>query len=242
MTGYFQERVTSDDQPHNNMELMIDIESLGTVAGAPVVTIGAVLFDPYKNDSSQLLLDRSLSIRVDLADSIKYSKIGDNPEDAGKTIRWWFEQSDAAIKALVIGETVSMQEALIKLSRYCHERGTFVNKEFFAGLSDLPKTNRYWAKDPDFDMRLLQHYYDHSALKGAKQPWDFWSCRSVRTVQDLAWPEGGIDRPDFEVPGVAHDARWDAITQAMTVQAAMHRLGLSLDQDVQFSKYKPPNS
>lgn len=240
MTGYFQERVTSDDQPHNNMEVMIDIETLGTVMGAPVVTIGAVLFDPYKNDSSQLLLDRSLSLRVDLADSIKYSKLGDNPADAGKTIRWWFEQSDEAIKALVVGQTMSMQEALAKLSRYCHERGTFVNKEFFKGLSDLPKTNRYWAKDPDFDMRLLQHYYEHPDLKGAKQPWDFWSCRSVRTVQDLAWPEGGIERPEFEVPGVAHDARWDAIQQAMTVQAAMHRLGLSLDQDVVFEKYEPP--
>ena len=71
-------------------------------------------------------------------------------------------------------------------------------------------------------------------------PWDFWSCRSVRTIQDLAWPEGAADKPYFEVPGVAHDARWDAIQQAMIVQAAMVRLGLSEDQDVEFSKYEPP--
>lgn len=237
MSGYFQERVTSDEQPHNNMELMIDIETLGTNMGAPVVTIGAVLFDPYKNDSSQLLLERSLNIRIDLADSIKYGR-----NFSGETIRWWFEQSDEAIKALVVGETISAQEALIKLSRYCHEREAWVNKEFFPGLSELPKTNRYWAKDPDFDMRLLQHYYEHPDLKGAKQPWDFWSCRSVRTMQDLAWPEGGVARPEFQVPGVAHDARWDAIQQAMTVQAAMHRLGLSVDQDVKFEKYEPPRS
>jgi exodeoxyribonuclease VIII len=238
--NYFKTQVTADEQPQNNMELMLDIETLGTKVGAPVLTIGAVLFNPYKCDSSQLLMIRSLSIRIDISDSIKFSAIGQDPEDAGKTIRWWFEQDNAAIKALVGDDCVSMQEALIQLNRYCLERGTFVNEEFFEGLSDLPKANRFWAKDPDFDMRLLQHFYDHPNLRGAKQPWNFWSCRSVRTVQDLAWPEGGIERPHFEIPGVAHDARWDAIQQAMTIQAAMVRLGLSHDQDVEYKKYEPP--
>lgn len=240
MSGYFEKLVTASDQPQNNMEVMIDIESLGTLVGAPVVTIGAVLFDPYKCDSSQAMLDRSINLRIDLADSIKYSTLGANPEDSGQTIRWWFEQSDAAIKALVVGEVLSAQEALIKLHRFCNERGKFVDKEFFNGLSGLPKVNRFWAKDPDFDMRLLEHYYKHPGLRGAEIPWAFWANRSVRTVQDLAWPEGGIDRPTFEVPGVAHDARWDAIQQAMTIQAAMLRLNLSQDQDVEFEKYEAP--
>lgn len=237
-SGYFsQGQTNASEQPHNNMEFMVDIESLGTLAGAPIVTIGAVLFDPYSCDSGEALMNRSLLIRVDLADSVKYSNIGDNLEDTGRTIRWWFEQNDEAIKALVTGEAIPMQEALIKLWRFCHERAPFVNKEFFDGLSDLPRTCRYWAKDPDFDMQLLRYYYEHPALK-TKMPWDFWACRSVRTMQDLAWPEGSIDRPDFEVPGVAHDARWDAVTQAMTVQAAMYRLGLSKDQDVVFDKFE----
>jgi hypothetical protein len=132
-----------------------------------------------------------------------------------------------------------MQEALIKLWRFCHERAAFVNKEFFNGLSELPRANRFWAKDPDFDMQLLRYYYEHPQLKTA-MPWQFWATRSVRTVQDLAWPEGSVERPDFEVPGVAHDARWDAVTQAMTVQAAMYRLGLSKDQDVEFAKFEVP--
>lgn len=238
--AYFKTKVTASDQPQNNMELMIDIESLGTVAGSPVVTIGAVLFDPYRCDSSEVMVERSLAIKIDLSDSIKFSDLGANAEDAGKTIRWWFEQKDEAIKALVGEDCIPVQEALIKLYRYCHERGAYVDKEFFDGLSALPRTNRYWAKDPDFDMQLLRYYYEHPDLQGAKMPWDFWACRSVRTVQDLAWPEGGLERPDFKVPGVAHDARWDAIQQAMTVQAAMVRLGLSHDQDVEYSKYEPP--
>ena len=59
----------------------------------------------------------------------------------------------------------------------------------------------------------------------------------MRTVQRLAWPNPD-DRPTFDVPGVAHDARWDAVTQALTVQAAMYRLNLSKDQDVAFDKFE----
>jgi len=208
---------------------MVDVETLGTVMGAPVVTIGACLFDPYESDSGTALMERSVLIRLDLSDSIR---IADGVN--GGTLRWWFEQEDAAIKALVGDDAISCQEGFTKLWRFCHERGSFVNKEFFEGLSEYPKTSRFWAKDPDFDMRLMQFYYDHPDISG-NQPWNFWSCRSVRTVQDLAWPDG--ERPEFEVPGVAHDARWDAITQALTVQAAIRRLGLARDQDVEFKSW-----
>lgn len=231
--GYFKgDRVSADEQPQNNLEAMIDIETLGTIAGSPVVSIGAVLFDPYSCDSGEALIERSLLIRLDISDAIKYS-IGVE----GGTIRWWFEQKDEAIKALVGKDAISVQEALGKLWRYCCERGKFVNEEFFHGLADLPKCSRYWAKDPDFDMQLMRYYYEHPDLK-ATMPWKFWQCMSVRTVQDLAWPNGSQDRPTFKVPGVAHDARWDAVTQAMTIQAGMHRLGLSKDQDVEYTKFE----
>jgi len=200
--------------------------------GAPVITIGAVLFDPYASDSSEELARRVFRRRIDISDAIRLS----NGVDGG-TIRWWLEQDDAAIKALVGDDAVTAQEAFRDLEQYCHERGGFANKKFFDGITDFPKCSRFWAKDQDFDMRLMQHYYDHPDIS-ANQPWKFHECRSVRTVQDLAWPEGGLERPDFEVPGVAHDAGWDAITQAMTIQAGMRRLGLAVDQDVKFDNWE----
>ena len=231
MSYFKDDLVHASDQPQNNMELMIDVESFGTVMGSPVVTIGACLFDPYSCDSGDALMARSILIRIDLSEAIKYS-IGVD----GGTLRWWFEQKDAAIKALVGNDAVSMQEALTTLERFCLERGAFVDNQFFPGLSALPKACRFWAKDPDFDMRLMQHFYEHPDLD-ARMPWKFYECRSVRTVQDLAWPDG--QRPDFDVAGgVAHDARWDAVTQAMMVQAAIHRLGLSKDQDVVFDRFE----
>ena len=232
MSNFDFSRVRASDQPRNNCELMVDIESLGTVMGSPIITIGAVLFDPYASDSSEELARRVFLRRIDLSDSIRLSMGVD-----GGTVRWWFEQEDAAIKALVGDDAVSAQQAFRDLELYCHERGSFANEKFFDNITDFPKTCRYWAKDPDFDMRLMQYYYDLPEIS-AHQPWDFWSCMSVRTVQDLAWPEGGLERPDFEVPGVAHDAGWDAITQALTIQAGIRRLGLASDQDVNFASWE----
>lgn len=232
MSNFDFSRVTASDQPRNNCELMVDVESLGTVMGSPVVTIGAVLFDPYACDSSEELARRVFLRRIDISNAIKLADKVD-----GGTIRWWFEQDDRAIKALIGDDAVSAQEAFKDLEEYCNARGSFMSDKYFDDIRDFPKCNRYWAKDPDFDMRLMQHYYDHPEIN-AKQPWKFWECRSVRTVQDLAWPEGGLERPDFKVPGIAHDAGWDAITQAMTIQAGMHRLGLSRDQDVKFENWE----
>lgn len=232
MANFDFSQVTSSDQPRNNCELMVDIETMGTTVGCPVITIGAVLFDPYANDSGEELARRVFLRRIDLSDSVNLST-GIN----GETLRWWFEQSNEAIKALVGNDAVTAEQAFKDLELYCNERGRFANEKFFSGISDFPKCCRFWAKDPDFDMRLMQHYYDHPQIS-AKIPWKFHECRSVRTVQDLAWPEGGLERPDFQVPGIAHDASWDAITQAMTVQAAMHRLGLSRDQDVKFDNWE----
>ena len=233
MSGFNFE--TNSDPKHdpkdafNNMGAMIDLETLGIDAGAPIVTIGAVVFDPYVCDSSEELIRRGLNIRIDLSESIDKSR-----GVRGETLRWWFEQKDEAIKALVGDDTVSMKEALTKLYRYLNDRGNFVNKEFFPGLADMPKCSTFWAKDPDFDMVLLRYYYD---LLREKLPWSFWACRSVRTIEAIAWADPS-SKPEFKIPGVAHNAMWDSVHQAMRIQAAMKELGRTIDAGVGFKNWE----
>jgi len=212
----------------NNLGGMIDLETLGTIAGSPIVTIGAVVFNPYVCDSSEELIRRGLNIQLDLSDAIDKSR-----GIEGKTIRWWFEQEDAAIKALVSGDTVSVKEGLQKLNRYLNDRGNFVNEEFFEGLADMPKCSTFWAKDPDFDMVLLRYYYE---LLREKLPWDFYACRSVRTIEAIAWDDPS-SKPEFKIPGVAHNAMWDSVHQAMRIQAAMKELGRTVDAGVKFKNF-----
>ncbi len=231
MTGFDFKKPDSKHDPKDtftDMAAMIDVETLGTTAGAPIVSIGAVVFNPYVCDSSEELVRRGLNVRIDISDAIDKSRGVE-----GKTIRWWFEKEDEAIKALVGDDAISMREALVKLFRYCNDRGTFVNDEFFPGLSDMPVCSTFWAKDPDFDMVLLRYYYESL---GEKLPWDYYACRSVRTVEALAWDDPS-SKPEFIIPGVAHMAMWDAVHQAMRIQAAMKELNRTIDSGVKFDNF-----
>lgn len=219
MSGFFLPSDDAQKPAETNQSSMTDIETMGTGPGAPILTIGAVLFDPLVTDDVSKLEERAFLRRIDISDAVAHSSGVD-----GGTLRWWLGQEDAAIKELISGDTVSLKTALADFSRYLVERGSYVDKEFFSGLSELPPASTFWAKSPDFDMKILEHAY---AAVGLQPPFRFYQYRCVRTLQDICWPNGD-DRPVFRA-GVLHDARADAVSQAMMVQAGYHRLGLSHD-------------
>lgn len=206
--------------PQTNIHAMVDLETLGTNKQAPILTIGAVLFDPWRQDSGEALYKRAFLRRVTLESSLTLC-----PKVDAATIDWWFRQPDEAIKQLVGPDAVSLRDAIVAFRRYCFDRDPRLNDVFFEGHNQFPQACLLWAKDPDFDCVILDHAY---SVCGELNTWQFWQSRSVRTVQDLAWPEGPESRPDFHAGiGVKHDARADAVAQAMGVQAAYKRLGLS---------------
>lgn len=215
------------DEPviRTNVNCMVDIETFDTKPTAAVLAIGAVLFDPRGHDTLESMLERSILVRVAVADAMKHGTVD------GGTIAWWFSQEDEAIKQLVAGEEVSLKQALLRFRQFCIVRGIpKVSKEFFPGHIDLPQACKIWAKSPDFDCKILEH-----AGKRVDEwmPLGYHEWRCVRTVQDLAWPDPD-DAPNFE--GVAHDARIDAANQALLVQAAYRQLGLGIPE-VKYDTY-----
>lgn len=211
------------------MDLMIDLETLGTKPGCPVITIGAVLFDPVATDSVETLMHRSFYRAINLADAVKNSNGVE-----GDTIDWWFRQSDEAIKAVVADPTYSTKQALEAFYHYAESRAVSWTVEFFEEHPHYPKVSRVWAKSPDFDCKMMESLWARHPGFYA-WPYKFNQYRCVRTLMDLAWPSGPGDRPKFEV-GAKHDARVDAVEQALTVQAGHRVLGLS--ENVQFFNYK----
>lgn len=206
-----------------NIHVMIDIETFGVGVAAPCITIGAVLFDPTKQDSSAALMKRSILIRITPEDAVKFSGGVE-----GGTLGWWLGQDDAAIKALVGPDAVGMETALQLFRQYCIDRSIHLDDRFFVGHNSMPQACAVWAKSPDFDCKNLedkyQRVYDFDVER--KFPLPFYKFRCVRTLQDLAWPGGPDDVPVFDV-GVKHDARVDAVVQALTVQAGYLKLGLA---------------
>lgn len=217
--GFFLPAKNPAERPLTNMHVMVDLETLGTHPEAPILTIGAVLFDPWQLDTADGLYERAFIRKVAVQSSLAAC-----PRVDGDTLAWWLSQEDAALKALVGEDVVSLKEALVAYRQYCVDRHPKTNDWFFPGHSSFPQASMVWAKSPDFDCVILANAF---RTVNEINPWAFYQYRCVRTVQDLGWPEGPDSRPDFHAGTVKHDARADAVAQAMCVQAAYAKLGLS---------------
>lgn len=135
---------------------MIDIETLGTKPGCVVLSIGAVLFDPfgktvgmypfYRNISKQSCVDIGLT------------------EDPG-TVKWWSEQSDEA-KNHLLDHQVHIISAMSDLQVWCVENGV----------------DRVWCQGATFDAPILQDVFERLDIQ---TPWHFSCVRDTRTVYDL---------------------------------------------------------
>jgi exodeoxyribonuclease VIII len=213
--GYFMEQ--TNDQP-TGMNVMVDCETLGVKPGAPIITIGAVLFDPLKESTADQLRAQGRMWRIDVEDAIKQSEGVD-----GGTIKWWLGQDPKALRELTEGSTVTLKAALMGYVAFCTIRDPMHLPAQDHHLSLLPRASLFWAKSPDFDGKILEYAFDRL---GIPNPYRFFQYRCVRTIQDLAWPDGPDARPRFNV-GTAHSALDDAIEQAMLVQAGYRQLGLA---------------
>jgi len=216
---------------NNNVACMVDLETLGISHGAPIITIGAVLFDPTRCDSVSYHRAHSFYRRVDLTDALKNSE-GADPS----TIAWWFGQSDAAIKE-VIQPGLSLQAVLKDFITFCTDRRpTKLMSGYPEDLHEWARPTTFWAKSPDFDGKMLEYAFRRFDLPN---PFRYDQYRCVRTIQDLAWPNGPGDRPTFDV-GTAHNAVDDAVSQTLMVQAGYLKLGLSREPEAVFTNFNAP--
>lgn len=217
MTSFFDPpKPAEHHETITGIDLMIDLETMGVRPGAPILSIGAVLFDPRGHDTWEGLRKRALLRLVDIEDAVKYSRGVE-----GGTLKWWLGQSDSAIKRLVDGSQVSLGNALKDLYTYAYDRSA--SSSVGEAYRSLPLASFIWAKSPDFDLKMLE---EAAIAVGTRHPFFFSNYRCVRTAQDLAFPDGPDTLPHFN-EGVHHDAADDAVAQALMVQACYRALGLS---------------
>ena len=201
----------------NGCHLMIDIETLGVLPTAPVITIGAVLYDPQGHDTFASLRKRAFLCTIDMADAIKHST-GAEPD----TLKWWLQQKTEALKALTAGDTINAKMALSQLIAYGTDRSA--SSPLGEPWRSLPLPSTIVANSPNFDCVILESL---ARSTGVMWPWKFFMYRDLRTIKDLAYPNGPEDVPVFN-EGTAHDAADDAVAQSLLVQACYQRLGLSV--------------
>ena len=191
-----------DPQPQRKKytDIMVDLETLDTNPRAVVLSIGAVAFNLDEQESVKDYLygldctHRSFAQRVSLDGQLPNRTI------SGSTFQWWMQQSDEARKALC-GPAPSLFSVLCDFA-------TWVG-EVSEGRTEL----QLWGNGAAFDNAILRDAYDQMELA---HPISFRGDMCYRTIKTRLMP-GKVDVENQDLL-VAHNARHDAILQAVILQ------------------------
>ncbi|END0230535.1 3'-5' exoribonuclease, partial [Escherichia coli O157:H26] len=162
------------------IHLMIDLETMGKNPDAPIISIGAIFFDPQTGE-----MGPEFSKTIDL-------------ETAGgvidrDTIKWWLKQSREAQSAILTDE-IPLDDALLQLREFIDEN----SGEFFVQV---------WGNGTSFDNVILRRSYER---QGIPCPWRYHNDRDVRTIVELGKTIDFDARTVIPFEGVRHNALDDA--------------------------------
>ncbi|HGT5773198.1 TPA: 3'-5' exoribonuclease, partial [Escherichia coli] len=176
------------------IHLMLDLETMGKNPDAPIISIGAIFFDPQTGD-----MGPEFSKTIDL-------------ETAGgvidrDTIKWWLKQSREAQSAIMTDE-IPLDDALLQLREFIDEN----SGEFFVQV---------WGNGANFDNVILRRSYER---QGIPCPWRYYNDRDVRTIVELGKAIDFDARTAIPFEGERHNALDDARYQAKYVSAIWQKL------------------
>lgn len=139
-------------------DIMVDTETLGNKPGCVILSIGAVLFDPFGGlNTPRITFYRTIDIMSCLMAGLTV--------DAG-TVAWWQKQSPEARAALTV-DTASIHKVLAAFQFFCKENGL----------------DRVWCQGATFDAPILEAAFDKCKLD---IPWRFTQVRDTRTIYDIS--------------------------------------------------------
>lgn len=180
--------------------LMVDLETMGSGPDAPIVSIGAVYFDPSTGNTGAEFYQV-----VSLESSMSF---GMKPD--ASTIQWWLKQSSEARSAILVDEALGLRETLELLADFIAENA-----------ANGSHTVQLWGNGCSFDNVILRRAY---ALTETPFSVPFWNDRDVRTMVELGKSVGINPRFDIPFEGDMHNALSDARHQVKYVSAIWQRL------------------
>ena len=180
--------------------LMVDMETMGNSPDAPIVSIGAVFFDPSTGNTGAEFYQV-----VSLESSMSF---GMKPD--ASTIQWWLKQSSEARSAILVDEAMGLLETLELLADFIAENA-----------ANGSHTVQVWGNGCSFDNVILRRAY---TLTDPPFAVPFWNDRDVRTMVELGKSVGINPRFDIPFEGDMHNALSDARHQVKYVSAIWQRL------------------
>ncbi|EKE4268167.1 3'-5' exoribonuclease [Escherichia coli] len=176
------------------IHLMIDLETMGINPDAPIISIGAIFFDPQTGDMGP---EFSKTIDLDTAGGVIDRDV----------IKWWLKQSREAQSAIMTDE-IPLDDALLQLREFIDKN----SGEFFVQV---------WGNGANFDNVILRRSYER---QGIPCPWRYCNDRDVRTIVELGKAIDFDARTAIPFEGERHNALDDARYQAKYVSAIWQKL------------------
>ncbi|HCQ3867782.1 TPA: 3'-5' exoribonuclease [Escherichia coli] len=184
--------ITSTSRVWNH--LSVDLETMGKNPDAPIISIGAIFFDPQTGDMGP---EFSKTIDLDTAGGVIDRDV----------IKWWLKQSREAQSAIMTDE-IPLDDALLQLREFIDEN----SDEFFVQV---------WGNGANFDNTILRRSYERQEIPC---PWRYHNDRDVRTIVELGKAIDFDARTAIPFEGERHNALDDARYQAKYVSAIWQKL------------------
>jgi len=151
------------------IDIMLDLETLGISPGCKIIAIGACTFNTTLKASFHIAINRESQER----------KLIEEPA----TVAWWELQSDAAKQESLLCNKSS--DIILALTAF----SDWMNIFYFA---DTPKRIRIWGNSASFDLKILEAAYKAYNIK---VPWSYRNEMCYRTIKNLF---KDVEEPEFE--------------------------------------------
>ena len=201
------------------MNIMVDIETLGTNEDSVILQIGAVAFDKY-NENSTDHFEGSFVVDLEVSDQIRsYKRTVDN-----ETLIWWLDVVDPAARVSVL-----QRDSYTGL--VCSTYNALEDFNTFVSMHKYERDNFIWSNSPSFDLAIIKHAMRQCDIKPV---WNHWDERDVRTMHHINRTLNlGINK---KIDGVAHNAFDDAKGQAMYVMQIQDTLDKMQSESIKYIK------
>ena len=144
------------------MDVMIDLETLGTSSNTMILTIAAVVFDPLTGKTGDKFYEK-----IDIDSYKKYK--GEFTFDAS-TLLWW----------MTVAPESARKEAFTNNNR---KDIAIVMENFKLWCENIKRPIKIWSHGSSFDVVIVSYTMN---ILNLQIPWKFWDIRDTRTIYDLA--------------------------------------------------------
>ena len=176
------------------MDLMIDLETLGTKPNAAIIQIGAVWFDLDREGVEYGDFEQTIALQSCIFSGLTIDS---------KTVEWWMQESNDAKRSV---------------SRDADNLFGAIDEFLFRYRAQHNSVERVWSNGSNFDIPILENAI--RVAVGKEPPWAYNSVRDVRTIYWLAG-RAGWAKPKRET---AHTALADARAQVSDLVSAIRHL------------------